>query len=274
MIRLYRAMVEQLLMAVMYLQDRGVKADDATAVILKHFKTRGDMNVVRTTYNNGVSFHDWTAIIEQLRDVLGGPSDQHTDDSRLVDTIVRILQLPHARNILSGKTYNALKKALLMPDELGKLLDAKRLEAGCVECGHTFEEGEVATVHFDGDYVFKCVLCYIPTLTRCSVCGEGNAPLSDKVRQLLGRTNCGCNKKKGIEATEVPQPEPQAYQAVIARQAAAVEAVQVAHYTEIPDILRGLRDGPAPTTPPRWGNELDDREYMQRIGMRRRPGGR
>lgn len=217
MIRLYRIMVEQLLMAVVYLHHGGYRPADVYGAVVRYGKERGEDGSIFRELRNYGGLDTWTELIDKLTLLL---RESHQNlmtarDGDLIDTVVRILQLPHARNNLTGKTLDSLRKAILMPDELGKVLDIKRLESCCGHCGHPFGDGEMATAHIDGGCVFMCVRCFSPTVMRCNLCKDGISYVADKLKMFMGKITCGCNKKpthtqEGEPIREVQPPAPQA----------------------------------------------------------------
>ena len=140
-------------------------------------------------------------VSKQLKEAQDGSNEGNYSD--LIDTLVTVLQLPYARNTLSGKTMQSLKKALLLPSELNGIKETlKKKERHCAGCGHKFVSSEVATITTgeQDEGLLMCIKCIIPTYIRCSGCDKVVA-LSDKDRKFFTRKfDCGTHSTPaGVE---------------------------------------------------------------------------
>lgn len=197
MIRLYREMAETLLMLLLFIKDRGVSLRDVRnyaeenwyRVDTRNATQEETVAVVRyalespsadpPTFDSLIK-----TLVSQLRAKVYGDSRKEGD---LIDRLVRALGLPYSRNVIGGSTMDALKKALLLPEELAGL--NKRLtekEKSCGMCGHNMERGDLASIFYDGTgYIIVCANCSTPSHLPCGYCGTERIPLSSETREVL-----------------------------------------------------------------------------------------
>lgn len=121
----------------------------------------------------------------------------------LIDKIADVLQHPHTRNALSGPMLDALRKAILIPEEQAGLLDRlNKKEMSCATCGHPFVHGEMGTIQAQprGGSVILCRRCLIPTQTACSGCAEGHVQITKPLLTLLQKAHdCGHAQQKKVD---------------------------------------------------------------------------
>jgi len=86
-------------------------------------------------------------------------------DRDLIDTIVRTIGLPYARNAIAGSSLDSLRAAILLPEEIVNLKTSLEKETFCVSCGHKFMSGEMATYNgvSRGSRGFLCTRCTQPS---------------------------------------------------------------------------------------------------------------
>ena len=108
-------------------------------------------------------------------------SSDKSDDRDLIDTIVRVLELPYSRNALSGSAVSRLRAGLLVPDELSKLRPILEGETSCTRCGHKFQNGEMTVFYSEGPNgrVFVCTRCKRPSSMASDRSRELHISISD-----------------------------------------------------------------------------------------------
>lgn len=149
---------------------------------------------------------DYTAqpmgdMIEQVVKQLEGSGENRDRD--LVDTIVRVLNLPHARNILSGSTLQMIRSAILLPDELVALKAQLKDGMACMACGHKILSGEMTVYHSQGESSgFYCSRCQKPAY----VASETDAGKSVPVASVKGLLAALKRKPDGEEAKAAVDP--------------------------------------------------------------------
>lgn len=205
MLKFYRSQGEQLLLALSYLQYRDVNLLDLVeairyvtpksaaekALLDSARKSVRDMSSTQVTYWHGPLLkHVNRALLDE----------QHgRGESDLVDQIVRALQLPWGRNVLSGQSMQRLRAAVLLPSEQAGLLARLRAkEMSCTTCGAPFHDHESVTmrVYSDGTQGIECHRCVPPVHIPCVSCGE-TVELSDKAMKAMSRMQCkSCQEAK------------------------------------------------------------------------------
>lgn len=140
-------------------------------------------------------------------------------DADLIDQIVRALQLPYARNILSGESMRRLRTAILLPSEQAGLLNRLRQrEMSCAHCGIALHDHESVTVIADpssNGQTLLCHRCAAPTSVPCASC-EQVALLSSKAMHAMSRMQCPtCQEAKKEKKHPVdPSLEPPNLEAI------------------------------------------------------------
>lgn len=217
MVRIYRELLERLLMGVVMMEEK-LKLGPAHAynhlVSNSKYGVRTDSGRI---FNSIMSHgspnmgHSWNKDMEEASSILvgrAGNGSYGSNDSMLLDAVVSILKMPYGRNAISGATYDALKRAILMPEEMSEALEAKNVAHSCINCGKRFQNGEMATAIIDNGYMtFRCARCNVPTYHSCAHCDE-TTNISEKVYDaLLRRKDCGCRTKKADKKIdETPTP--------------------------------------------------------------------
>lgn len=195
MVRLYRALLERMFVALAYeryaagfdlkqsaqwVRDRLSGSGAAAEYGSGELTTRVGKEVyylrnVSQVFNTPGSMDD---LLKDILDVLeqSAKSTSHNGDGDLIDSIVSALKLPYAGNVLSGTTMGYLKRALLLPEEIAQFQGRLTTrEMSCTQCGHEFRTGEMATCMRVGDgggYAFYCVTCYQPEYRICNKCSR------------------------------------------------------------------------------------------------------
>lgn len=176
MYRLYRNMVQQLLVLLIYYRETGRSYSEAQGYVRENL-----VSVNRLGYGNaesneklkkvvsGFVFDKPSAsarlldtLIDDLAKQLSSSEASGSSDRDLIDTIVRITGLPHARGLMSCSTMQRLRDALLLPDEIVELKKTFAAELHCESCSHKFVQGEMASIMVNGPNSGAIVVC-----TRC-----------------------------------------------------------------------------------------------------------
>ncbi len=99
-------------------------------------------------------------------------------DGDLIDTMVHVLGLPHAASVLSGRTLEALRKAILLPDEIAGLRTRlAEQELHCSNCARPFVSNEMLCIvrNTTGTSpAIYCAACRTPTVRACTNCNSTN----------------------------------------------------------------------------------------------------
>lgn len=214
MLKLYRPHAEQLLLAATYLRYR--RSDSLEDVLgnLRNQVVNGGNN--QTTLNNarkGIQMppHGDHWLDSALNQLFQGLSDDANGrgESDLVDQIVRAVQLPFSRNVMSGEAMRRLRAAILLPSEQAGLTQRLRQrEMSCGQCGIALHDRESVTITVDGGGTqsLACHRCIAPTSVPCASCTEV-ASLSSKAMNAMSRMQCpACQEAK----KEKKHPEPHA----------------------------------------------------------------
>ena|SRR3989304_219036 len=110
------------------------------------------------------------------------------DSGDIIDALVETVRLPYARNVLSGKTIDELRKAILIPSEIVGLKDRLiKRELSCVSCGHEFTNAEIGVISKeDAGVEIFCAKCAYPTHVACVVC-KRTTKLSTEILDLFDK---------------------------------------------------------------------------------------
>lgn len=197
MIKLLKGVVQEFLLILAYLQDRGYTMQDVKRGVQDEWGGRmNPQNRAMTAdaysqvRNTLAQFDDGQVEEQSLQSlfetVLTTLRSKGKTPSDLVDAIVDVLKGPYARNVLSGQTLTMLRKVLLLPEESAGLVERlKKKEMSCAHCGHKFEGTEMACSYFEASgVVFFCYGCAFPTYIRCAKC-QGSAIIPNKLRDGL-----------------------------------------------------------------------------------------
>lgn len=206
MVKVYKKHVEMMLVNLLWLRDNKFNARDVMEDvragwrkydISKKYHNQATCNAAAraTDGYDGASYSDH---ITELSTLLKDDYQSSVKgDGDLISQMVRILQLPYTRNILSGGVIDKLAKALLIPEEMAGLVSRLRsLELSCGMCGHGFKQGEMGSVIPEGPgqsarQVLACTKCYTPRYTACYCAGE-SAPINDKLTRILEKNSGKC----------------------------------------------------------------------------------
>lgn len=228
MIRLYKGIIERLLMYYIYIkyilkvdledenlirasvynwtrEHRSATIDDPNFNLYKSVQTtiaallRGDEDL--TVPNS------FDKLFEQLFTILTSTKSQDNDVD-LIDTIVNHLQRPLMSNKMDGNYLDSLRKALLLPEEVTNFKAvAEKCGICCFSCKHTFNNEELVTVVKLNDYerVIYCTKCCPPTIGRCSKCDDGHSMLNPRRTSKL-LSNLVCSKHNTEKPAQDPGP--------------------------------------------------------------------
>ena len=220
MLRFYRQFMEQILMVLIYARD--MKGDNFNGIHdylrerwRNEDRTRNQWHepqIIRTLsliHENDQMEHSLTGLInelhQQLRQTYGisrGPQDKD-----LIDAIVRSIQLPYARNRLSGEVLDRLKQALLLPSEVVGLKERlQREELICPGCDHKFLEGEIGTISIGRNsrtVSLQCTNCAAPNLMACSNSKHSIPTPASVMKAIAKEVDKGCGFCKAEAEAEI-----------------------------------------------------------------------
>lgn len=133
--------------------------------------------------------------LDDLIEILAKQVNSEDKDKDLIDTIVRILQLPYGVNVFNSSVLKLLRDAILIPQEVAAFkARAGKAELSCSECGKTLRDGEMVTFGIRYSNVsFLCTTCRVPTLITCNLRLESNrdgcgiSEIPKKIRSWLER---------------------------------------------------------------------------------------
>lgn len=231
MVRMFRKMAQDAFQVVLWVQGQGIKdmarirKENTDKWYHTPSKGRGDgrseEDQIRLAFKSAIEGNSSPSdplnpIIIDMAQALNNDKYVGASDKDLIDQLVDILQLPYPRNTLSGKTLEYLSKAILLPEELGKLsARLKGQEMACGTCGRDLQSGEGVTIAADGkSRVLLCSGCRIPDFFACK-CGLGLGELPDKWRKALGKgiikcptCRTGANGGSGVDGADVQIDQP------------------------------------------------------------------
>ena len=282
MLRFYKQFIEQVFLTLLHARDHyGPDFQTVSNYAIEHWRyedtarnryhTPELIRVVRGILDSN-SLEGWslTELINEMAAQIGAAQltrGTSFGDKDLIDTIVRTIQLPFARNRFSGEVLDSLKKALLLPEEAAGLKEKlQREELSCVQCGHHFIQGEMGTISIDRrGSVLVCGACVTPTLIPC---GSGKHVISmprGVAKSILREREKACEEcaietSSSTAGTAVPEAPENIGAAGVG--AAGVGAgptttrlrTAAAHVYEIPEeigrIERDLLGNPIQSVPP------------------------
>lgn len=135
-------------------------------------------------------------LAEQIQNPLSG-----AEEASLVETIAQAVQAPYGRNIIAGKTFDTLKRALLNSTELVGLEERLRhRHLHCASCGKEFHSQEMATVSIEslgGDSSFWCSRCKRPARVACAKHKCNGSVALDPSRNVDWKKLNECEEHKG-----------------------------------------------------------------------------
>lgn len=206
MFRFYKTVVVQMLFALVWLRENGFDLPRINTYVTENARGfRGEdesLNLLiynlsrKEGYGSMINMGSMIEVIGALKDQIsegGKPSK----DKDLIDTIVRTLQLPNCGNVLSGRTLERLRQAILLPDEMAGLIDRlARQEWSCSACGHQFQDGEMGTIQrpvLQGNNMrtqLVCSNCALPTFVACSNGCKNSMEIGKKLFGRLRSYKC------------------------------------------------------------------------------------
>lgn len=209
MIKLPRVVVERLVLACLYFRTRDYNCyevlEDGLGANMKGMKW-AQRDVLTNIYNGDVltrAESTWEYLLGQMVEALGvRGADGTAHHPALIDTIVDILQQPHSRSALSGRTLQALRRAVLLPEEMTKFSESARKELHCGSCGKALVSGEMVTFQEGNEGPgFFCTRCTRPAFVACHA-GDGKcdgfSPLDRKMLdKSIGKPDCGHHNPAG-----------------------------------------------------------------------------
>lgn len=181
-------------------------------------------------------------------------------DSTIVDSLVRILQMPYTRNILSGEMLAQLKRTILSSSELRGLNERLlALERSCAGCGSALTSGEMTTLmrnqeRGETSYSIFCSNCRRPQYKRCM------APSCQELINMASSSGLCSEHEMGASVVSAPAPARRGRLANFNTAAATasrnlMERRDPPSQTEVDQLLRGVGTLGVPTQfqpPPRW----------------------
>lgn len=135
-------------------------------------------------------------------------STSSTGGGDLMDEVVKILKLPYGQNVVSGKMMEALRKAILIPEEIAAFSQkVKANELPCVGCGHEFHHQEVATIsRVGGTATIYCLSCLEPEYVSCRTCAGSHEHLPKGFAKMMHNRHQCQTCKEGGGAGAVVEP--------------------------------------------------------------------
>lgn len=218
MLKMYRPTAEQLLLLAIYHQEHTGYGLEQVSERIRHktFKTAPEMqafNLARKSaklVGTTKEVENWPQnLIDSLLKGLVD-DDSKRADVDLIDQMVRALQLPHCRNVLSGESMRRLRSAILLPSEMAGLngrLAAR--EMSCSQCSLPLHDRESVTIlrTGEGTQTLVCHRCVAPSQVPCASCEE-TAALSSKAMNAMSRMQCpACSAKKASALKPAPAEE-------------------------------------------------------------------
>lgn len=207
MLRFYTPLIEKVLCVLLQAQDAGLEVDSAQRYVGKSSRLNCSKNL---TYHlqRSRNLKSEDVSLRQLVDTLGEAvmaANRDGSDVDLIDTIVRVLQLPYSKNVLSGGTLELLRSAILLPKEVASL--KTRLDKGelsCFHCGKDLVSGELTVLTTDGrrGNGILCLRCAGSSiLIPCQGC-DHHMGLMAKIYKFLKGAECDTCKAKGGKAVK------------------------------------------------------------------------
>lgn len=208
LLRFYRPFVERVAMALIFLRDSGFSFKQS----LDHAaRGRADVSsnlnyVLRKAATHQTPEPELKEMIEEIERQM---EQREVGDGEMIDLIVNTLQLPFARNTLSGVAIEHLRQAILLPQELAGLRHRLQTqETACGRCGRELGNGEIGVLLREGGgrNVIRCVRCLDGLLisVACPKC-EGGTTISPKLLKALRGVACRKCDGKNTPVLEPPQ---------------------------------------------------------------------
>lgn len=212
MVRMYRDLAEQIFMLLLNARyNAGIDLGDSYSFAMNQWYRPGGDNqgtpgkkknqyYARMVMDHGCG-DDAPPNAEQIISTLGEMIKQEAiandrADGDLIDKIVSILRLPHTRNVLTGRTLEQLRDALLLPEETSKFNQSVSPNAmTCADCKHRFVSNELVTIVLEdrNGPIYYCRRCSPATYTVCSKCSDTVSLDRSQIRSLNKECLCGKN---------------------------------------------------------------------------------
>lgn len=199
MYRVYKDFLRRVLLVLIYHRDMGYEVSHAISNARDNWRDRRnspfDEPKTQDALNNVFEAIDWQGkngaqISALIRDCVAElNSVAEGQDRDLIDTIVRTIGLPYARNALAGSTLQRLRDAILLPEEVLDLRKSLETETACANCGHKFLPYEMSVYVSRGDIHqrgFNCIRCTKPNF----LANDSNIALSVPVSEVKGLMAC------------------------------------------------------------------------------------
>lgn len=212
MVKLLKGFVQQFLIILFYLKSRGTTWED----VLR--RVQDDMPVGVETDPLSLAVHQAFADVgdgnlafdplDEMGKVMSSLlASKKKLSSDLIDSLVGAVSGPYSRNALSGPMLTAMRKALLLPDEVaGLTARLRKKELACAHCGHEYVLGEAVGIYIERDTVsVLCSTCYFPYSMRCRTC-SGVAQFPSKLRDAM-RKSTVCESCKNPKPKEEEKGE-------------------------------------------------------------------
>ncbi len=215
MLRVYKDFLHRVLVVLLYYREIGHDYKEAHIYVRDRMYVEGN-GQMGPKVHEALRFFDEQYVVGDmsLNDLIDQICAQLTSrepeaDRDLIDTIVRVLNLPYCQNTIANSSITRLRNAILIPDEIVNLKATLERELYCGSCSHKFMSGEMSTItRGDGHGVtVSCTRCIRPvyiaddtdhtksirikdikglhtSLTRKHV--HGNAPAAENIAELAG----------------------------------------------------------------------------------------
>lgn len=175
--RVYKDFLRRVLLVCLHYRELGYGVKNANSYVWDYWYKHSRSNYANadqlkkvksllTFLEDGTFVPDQQNIGQMIDQLTGQLTASEGNDRDLIDTIVRILGLPHARNTMSGATLSMLRSAILLPDELVTLKAHIKEAMSCMACGHKFSHGEMSVcskAEGSDSNGFYCTRCQKPS---------------------------------------------------------------------------------------------------------------
>lgn len=217
MIKLTRAVVERMVLLCLFMKERDFQAyqlfEEALGFRSKQFNQRDVLHEIYRGEGLTREESGWDYLLDQLVGQLKAAANGDAGVGHhpaLIDTIVGILQGPYAKSVLAGRSLQQLRRAVLLPEEMGKVGESARKELHCTSCGKCFVNSEMLVfVGDDGESPgFLCTRCHTPSYVACRAaadCDSGSIIDQKLLTKAMGnKPDCGTHSAKPENLDKVP----------------------------------------------------------------------
>lgn len=204
MIKIMRPIAEKVLVVLAYLANQGTRAGLVLNEGYRYTKHLDRNTVLRFITREGIDerHENWNVLMDHLEEALKAEAANDNgegDSGGLIEEIVKLLQMNYGRNVFSGRNLAALRKLVLLPNEMAGVVDGMRKTLACAGCGHQFDHRELTVFSPDNEKegVFFCLKCLQPGVVACraSMECEDFVPIPDNVLKGLMKS-AACEKHK------------------------------------------------------------------------------